>query len=163
MWPLTVLMKLKFSRMKMPDIPEVMALELATFTSPWTEDMFTQEVEHDLSVTILAREEGNALAGFICFWVLVDEMHIMNLAVRSDLRGRGIGKRLVKRAMVMAGKRGAKSATLEVRESNRAAISLYEGFGFVVAGRRKNYYDMPKENAVIMWLYDMRATGPKTP
>jgi len=156
-------MKIKFTRMSLLDIPEVMALELATFTSPWSEDMFRQEMEQELSVTVLAREEDNTLAGFVCFWVLVDEMHILNLAVRSDLRGKGIGKRLVRRAMAMARKRGAKSATLEVRESNRAAISLYETMGFVVAGRRKNYYDSPRENAVIMWLYNMKPAGAKTP
>lgn len=156
-------MKIKFSRMTILDIPEVMALELDTFTSPWSERLFRDELEQEFSYTMLARCEDGSLAGFICFWVLVDEVHILNLAVRADLRRRGIGSQIVTEALRYAKNKGATVATLEVRQSNEAAIGLYARLGFVNAGRRRNYYDSPRENAVIMWLYDIDAALVKSP
>ncbi len=156
-------MKIKFSRMTILDIPEVMAMELSTFTSPWTERLFRDELNQEFSYTLLARLADGSLAGFICFWVLVDEMHILNLAVRADLRGIGVGSAIVKEALRFAKNKGAKSATLEVRQSNEAAIGLYSKLGFVSVGKRRNYYSSPRENAVIMWLYDIDAGIAKSP
>lgn len=156
-------MQIKFSMMNVLDIPDVMELEEACFTSAWSESAFREELAREYSYILLARDEGGRLAGFICFWRIVDEMHILNIAVRQEMRRRGIGRALVEEAIEFAAERGARTATLEVRESNLAAIELYAGMGFDRAGIRKRYYDSPTEDAVIMWAYDLEQARRKSP
>jgi ribosomal-protein-alanine N-acetyltransferase len=156
-------MDIIISRMTMLDVPEVMELEKECFTSAWSEAAFIEELGREYSYVLVARAEDRSLAGFVCFWRVVDEMHILNVAVREDLRRKGIARKLVEAAIAYAGERGALSATLEVRESNTAAIGLYTSLGFVNAGIRKSYYENPRENAVIMWIYDLSRTGRKSP
>jgi len=79
----------------------------------------------------------------------------MNLAVRRDFRRQGIGETLIRSVLKEARDKGGERATLEVRASNIAAIRLYQKLGFNVTGIRRNYYDAPKEDALVMWLYDM--------
>jgi len=149
--------------MSLLDLPDVMELERASFSSPWSERMFRDELDNEYSHTLLARDEEGRLAGFICFIIVLDEMQIMNLAVREDLRGGGLGKALARKVIRFGRDRGVRSATLEVRQSNKAAISLYTGLGFEVAGLRRGYYEKPRENAVIMWLYNIDKPGAKRP
>ena len=156
-------MKIKIEPMRYEDLPEVMALEQASFTSPWNEQFFLDELERDFSYIFTARLEDKSLAGFICFWVLFEEMHILNLAVAGKQRRKGIARELVKEAFTFALKLGAVSATLEVRERNIPATGFYAGIGFEKAGVRKNYYESPPDNAVIMWLYDIKAALEKMP
>ena len=156
-------MKYTIKKMKHADLPEVMELERESFSSPWTEEFFLDELGLDYSHIFLARDESGGLAGFICFWVIFGEIHILNIAVRKSLRRRGVGRFLALDALRYAREKGAGSATLEVRERNSAAIGLYESLGFVRAGLRKGYYDSPPDNAVIMWLYDIEAALEKSP
>lgn len=156
-------MKYNIIEMRPIDLPEVMELERESFSSPWTEELFLDELGLDYSHVFLARDESGFLAGFICFWVIFGEAHILNIAVRKSLRRRGLGRLLALEALRHASGEGAGSATLEVRESNSAAIGLYESLGFVRAGLRKGYYDTPPDNAVIMWLYDIVAALEKSP
>jgi len=156
-------MNINISRMRYEDLPEVMALEKASFTSPWSEQFFMDELERDFSYIFTARLEDESLAGFICFWVLFEEMHILNLAVAGKHRRKGIARALVKEAFKFALKLGSVSATLEVREKNMPATSFYTRVGFEKAGVRKNYYESPPDNAVIMWLYDIGAALEKMP
>ena len=86
------------------------------------------------------------------FWIIVDEAHITNIAVDPDRRRLGLGKKLVQGMIDEIVKMGMANVTLEVRDSNVAARALYAGFGFADAGRRPNYYQEPKEDAIIMWL-----------
>jgi ribosomal-protein-alanine N-acetyltransferase len=155
-------MEITISLMRPRDLPEVMELERESFTWPWSEEFFLDELSRDFSYIFLAKGPGG-LVGFICFWVLVDEMHILNVAVRKNYRRKGIAGTLAMEAMKFAKAHGARSATLEVREKNTAAIKLYEKMGFVRAGLRRNYYDSPRDNAVIMWLYDIKETVEKSP
>ena len=83
--------------------------------------------------------------------LVLDEVHINNLAVRGDFRGQGVGKTLLERVLIEAASRGARRATLEVRRSNEAARRLYERLGFEVAATRPNYYASPPEDALILW------------
>jgi len=92
---------------------------------------------------------------------LADESHLNSLAVRSDFRRKGVASKLLEAMVERSKKEGALRGTLEVRESNRAAIALYERYGYVVAGRRPNYYDDTKEDALIMWR-DFRYTIERT-
>ena len=154
---------IKIAAMRAGDMPEVMDIELETFSSPWTPAMFEEELGSPLSHTLVARDEAGGLVGFIIFWILLDEMHILNLAVRKGHRRKGVGEALVRKALRVAAGKGAGSATLEVREKNGPAIALYGKLGFVRAGLRRRYYSDPIDNAVIMWLYDISGASQKSP
>jgi [ribosomal protein S18]-alanine N-acetyltransferase len=148
-------MDLIFSLMTREDLPEVMDLEQEAFSWPWTEEMFVDELEREFSYILLARQEDGQLAGFINFWVLFDEAHINNVAVKKSLQKQGIGRYLVTEALGFAYEEGARSATLEVRRQNFAAVKLYENLGFELTGIRKGYYEDPPDDALIMWLYEI--------
>ena len=94
---------------------------------------------------------GGAIAAFCCVWVVLDELHINNVAVRPEFRRRGFARMLLEHVMDEATRRGATRATLEVRRSNVGALRLYERLGFSVAGVRPNYYTNPVEDALILW------------
>jgi ribosomal-protein-alanine N-acetyltransferase len=141
--------------MRPGDLPEVLAIEVASFPHPWTEEMFENELaRRDISQTLVARLEDAGIpppvAGYVCVWVVGDEVHINNIAVDSRWRRRGIATALLDAALDHGRLRGARRAFLEVRASNLAAQALYQQFGFRPAGVRKRYYDHPVEDAVIM-------------
>jgi len=148
------------SPMQESDLDEVVALEQASFPEPWTRKMFLGELRgNTFAVNVVARagEAGDgltlpagALLGYILFWVVFDELHVMNLAVRQDIRRRGLGRDLARYALSVGAIRGARTALLEVRASSVAAIALYESLGFARTCVRKGYYDCPREDAVIM-------------
>ncbi len=149
-----------FSPMQERDLEEVLALEQGSFTEPWTRKMFLGELQgNPFAVNIVARAGaagyGAGLAagtflGYIMFWVVFEELHLMNLAVRPEVRRRGLGRELVGHALSVGAERGVRTALLEVRASNRAALGLYESFGFARKSVRRGYYDHPREDAVIM-------------
>ena len=147
--------------MQESDLEEVVALEQSSFTEPWTRKMFLGELQgNPFSTNLVARAEHGewsevsegVLAGYIMFWVVFEELHLMNLAVRPELRRHGIAKELVGRALAAAAGQGSRTALLEVRVSNVAAQGLYEGFGFKRKALRREYYEHPSEDAVIMIL-----------
>ncbi|MBI4573426.1 MAG: ribosomal protein S18-alanine N-acetyltransferase [candidate division NC10 bacterium] len=148
-------MTLLIEPIRREDLPEVMAIEVAAFARPWTQEMFENELARgDISEILIARLSDAAdpppVAGYICAWVVGEEMHINNIAVDPRWRRRGIAGALLEAALGRGRIRGARRAFLEVRASNRAAQSLYRRFGFQAAGVRKRYYDHPIEDAVIM-------------
>jgi ribosomal-protein-alanine N-acetyltransferase len=137
------------------DLDEVLAIEKASFTMPWSRNLFLSEFRNrPVSLMLAAHRAGDRreLAGYIVCWVVADEVHILDLATRSDLRKRGIARNLVLAALRTAYARGALRAFLEVRESNRAALKLYEGLGFERTQVRVEYYDLPIEDAIVMLL-----------
>lgn len=131
---------------------EIVAVERASQSSPWAEASFRNELGHDRGVFVVA-EDPSGVIGYVVAWIIVDELHIINIAVHPDRRREGIARKLIQEAILQSQDRGATCATLEVRASNEAAIRLYESFGFVQAGLRKKYYPDNKEDAVVMWLY----------
>lgn len=134
------------------DVDEVLALEEAAFTNPWTRAMYLAELENkDVSYCFLARDARRHAVGFCSFWRVLDELHINNLAVLPELRRTGIGSTLLAFVLHKGVELGANRATLEVRRSNEAARALYERFGFSVAGVRANYYSKPVEDALVLW------------
>ncbi|MBU1754096.1 ribosomal protein S18-alanine N-acetyltransferase [bacterium] len=143
-------LELRFSLMTMDDIPQIAALEKMCFSMPWSERLFINELENNNSyfLTIKIRNE---LIGYAGFWLIVDEAHIVNLAVHPEFRRQGMGGMLLKNILDMAKQKGALKATLEVRETNTPANLLYERLGFVCVALRKGYYADTKEHAVIMW------------
>jgi ribosomal-protein-alanine N-acetyltransferase len=137
------------------DLSGVLAVEEETFTNPWTRDMYAWELQNRSVCHIyVVRTPDCAVAGFCAFWLVVDEIHINNVAVRAQFRGHGIGTALLRHVLVEAKQLGARRATLEVRASNDAARRLYERLGFYVAATRRNYYTHPVEDALILWRDD---------
>jgi ribosomal-protein-alanine N-acetyltransferase len=137
------------------DLPEILAIEATSFSIPWTGEMFEKELARkDLSQILVARltDVGNPppVAGYICHWVVGEELHVNNLAVDRRWHRRGIGGALLQTALEEGRLRGARCAFLEVRASNVAAQTLYLRHGFESAGVRKSYYDRPPEDAVLM-------------
>jgi ribosomal-protein-alanine N-acetyltransferase len=133
-------------------IDDILAVEQASFTSPWTREMYLAELNNTgVSYFYLARTEAGEIIGFCSFWRVLDELHINNLAVLPTYRRAGIGTELLLRVLADGTKLGANRATLEVRRSNEAAQKLYEKFGFTVAGVRRLYYSSPPEDALVLW------------
>jgi ribosomal-protein-alanine N-acetyltransferase len=136
------------------DLPEVLAIEGLSFSEPWTEQMFLHELSSrevaDLLVARADEGQGPRVVGFLCAWIVGGELHINNVAVHPAYRRRGVASRLLEASVHRARAAGARIAHLEVRASNAAAKALYERYGFKVVGRRRNYYDRPREDAVVM-------------
>ena len=140
------------------DLNDVVAIEQQSFTSPWTRAMFEAELQGNPFGRFLGafhRSEGHPakrLLGYICYWVVFDELRLMNLAVRPECRRRGIASHLVRHALEEGTGQGTTRALLEVRASNHLAQTLYETFGFRQYGRRRSYYTNPDEDAILMQL-----------
>ncbi len=141
--------------MKKEDIDQVLKIEQASFSMPWSRNLFLSEFRSPRVSNLLVALFDNpvrTIAGFTIFWVVEDEMHILNLAVLPESRRRGLAKQLVLAAIRLAGSKGAKRAFLEVRASNAAAQKLYSNLGFTGTAVRREYYDSPVEDAVVMTL-----------
>jgi ribosomal-protein-alanine N-acetyltransferase len=134
------------------DLDGVLAVESESFTNPWTREMYTWELQNRAVCHIyLVRTADCPVAGFCAFWLVFDEIHINNVAIRPQFRGHGVGTTLMRHVLVEARRLGARRATLEVRASNEAARRLYERLGFYVAATRRQYYSNPVEDAMILW------------
>jgi len=133
-------------------IDEVLTIEEASFTNPWTREMYLAELRNpNVSYCFVARDASGRSAGFCSFWRVLDELHINNLAVAPDFRRSGVASTLLTFVLAEGIRLGAQRATLEVRRSNDAARYLYERFGFTVAGVRRAYYTRPVEDALVLW------------
>jgi ribosomal-protein-alanine N-acetyltransferase len=133
-------------------IEDVLSIEEASFTNPWTREMYLAELENrGVSFCFLARGDDGRAVGFCSVWRVVDELHINNLAVLPAFRRSGIASGLLQHVLQHGAGLGARRATLEVRQSNEAARLLYEHFGFAVAGVRRSYYTKPVEDALVLW------------
>jgi ribosomal-protein-alanine N-acetyltransferase len=139
------------------EIDAILAIEQASFTNPWTREMYVAELKNEgVSFFYLARDKGRQIVGFCSFWRVLDELHINNLAVVPDFRRQGVATALLRRVMDEAARFGIRRTMLEVRQSNTPARQLYERFGFVVAGTRSNYYTNPIEDALVLWREERR-------
>ncbi len=130
---------------------EILDIELSSFITPWRLPQFIDELSNPYS-HIWGLVENDALIGYICFWIIGDEIHILNLAIRPDMRGKGMAKLLLKKLIEMAKEKDISNIWLEVRISNNRAISLYKSIGFEKVGIRKGYYSDTHEDAIIMAL-----------
>lgn len=144
-------MKIILREMTKEDIKEVLEIEKATFSSPWSEESFQKEIEENVLAIYIVAEVDNKIAGYGGLWKILDEGHITNIAVKEDSRGKGIGDAIVMGIVDYCEKNRIPNITLEVRESNTVARSLYKKHGFIDAGIRPGYYSDTKEDAIIMW------------
>ena len=134
------------------DLDGVLEVESQSFTNPWTREMYASELQNRSVCHILVvRTEEHPVVGFCAFWLVCDEIHINNLAIRPGFRRQGLGTAMVREVLAQAQVLGATRATLEVRVSNVDARRLYERLGFCVAATRRSYYTSPVEDALILW------------
>ncbi len=144
-------MPLQFRRMKLDDIDQICAIEKEAFTTPWSAGAFYNELTNNHFAHYMVMEIGLTVAGYAGMWLIMDEAHITNIAVRKEFRGQKLGERLVVELMKTAAFMGAARITLEVRVTNEIAQNLYRKVGFEKAGVRKGYYTDNQEDALIMW------------
>lgn len=134
------------------DLKAVEQLQHLTFTNPWGADAIRWELENtDVARLYVAREADGGLVGYCACWVVFDELHINSFAVDPAWRRRGVARQLLRRVMEESAGAGVRSATLEVRRSNEPARRLYESLGFTVEATRRDYYQDPREDALILW------------
>ncbi len=146
--------RLRFDAMQAADIDEVMTIERSVYPHPWTPGNFLDSLSSGYEAW-LAREADQRLAGYFLAMPAVDEMHLLNISVRADLQGCGLGRLMLDRVAELAVAQGIGSVLLEVRPSNLRALAIYERFGFARIGLRKAYYPVTangREDAIVMRL-----------
>jgi [ribosomal protein S18]-alanine N-acetyltransferase len=141
-------------RMQEGDLPAVRVIEALSFSNPWSDDTFRGEIQNT-SISfpfVVVRRPGEEVVAYIVFWQIRDDVQVNNIAVHPDCRGLGIGEALMQFAVAKVRGEGAAFMTLEVRQSNMPAMTLYRKLGFEIMGTRKNYYSKPDEDACVMAL-----------
>jgi [ribosomal protein S18]-alanine N-acetyltransferase len=145
---------LAFRRAGEADVARVMEIEKDGFKHPWSRDLIERELGHAWSQILLACElgapEAERILGYIVFWLVHDEIHVLNVATAIEARRRGVGRALMAAAENAGRSRGARISTLEVRRSNEGAIALYRAIGYRQVGVRPNYYAEENEDAIVM-------------
>jgi len=135
------------------DLDEVLEIERESFPTPWSKGLFAKELVIPFARAFVAREKDSGkIVGYLCFWLVDQETHILNLAVHPRIRRQGIGTRLLAFGISYCQRQGVQQITLEVRRSNLKAISLYKNFRFQPQGVRRRYYTDSGEDAIIMGL-----------
>lgn len=142
---------LVFRSMRLEDIDTIVEIEKEAFTAPWTAEAFNNELKQNLFAKYMVMEQDGAILGYGGMWLIVDEAHVTNIAIRERYQGQGLGKLLLGEMMKTAHWLGAKRMTLEVRVTNEIAQRLYRRFGFEPSGIRPGYYSDNMEDALIMW------------
>lgn len=140
--------------MTLADLDAVLAIEQQSFSMPWTDAMFRSELHNERTSRLLvARAEAaeGPIVGYIAYRIVLDEMHVILMAVAPAWRRRGIARQLLCQAMDQARTVGCIRATLEVRVSNVPALQLYYSLRFAPVGTRPKYYLRPTEDALILW------------
>lgn len=145
-------LRVRIEPMTRQDLPEVLAIERASFADPWAAVAFERELDNEFSRTPVARDEDGRVVGYTVYWVAGPEYHILNIAVRQDARRRGVGRLLMNRIIADAQRDKAEFIALEVRPSNLPARAMYRKYGFVTVGVRPHYY-RDGEDAEVMILH----------
>lgn len=144
--------ELLIRKMELNDIKDVMKVDQASFTNPWTEDIFHLEIGKNDHAHYFILKLENKIIGYIGMWVVIDDAQITNIAILPEFRGYKFGEKLFEFACQQAIQMGVKRLSLEVRASNIAAQKMYRKFGLVPGGVRKNYYTDNREDAIVMWV-----------
>lgn len=134
-------------------LPALEVLENACFTLPWSRKMLESQILSEKNVFLVAEDENGLLLGYGGFLWVLDEGYVANIATSPDFRRCGVADALLTALKEKAVELSLSFLTLEVRESNKAAISLYEKHGFSPVGLRKNYYEKPREDALLMTVF----------
>lgn len=151
---MTALYRLHFQFMCEADLAEVVAIEDAVYPHPWTRGNFSDALKSGYQSWV-ARNPAGEMVGYFLLLLAVDEAHLLNISVRGDLHGQGLGRSLLAKVVALADDNIMSSILLEVRPSNQRALAVYERYGFVRIGTRKNYYpdaNGAREDAIVMRL-----------
>lgn len=143
-------MHVRIVPMNADHLDEIAELEQVCFSTPWSRNMLAEELDNACSAFLVALDDGDHVAGYAGLQVILDEGYITNVAVQPEYRRQGVAGQLLAVFLNFAKGNHLAFLTLEVRASNYGAIALYGGLGFRSVGRRKNYYEHPKEDAIIM-------------
>lgn len=143
-------MNIRIREMRKEDVDAVTALEESCFSMPWKRQDF-EDILTNPDRYYLVAESDNAIVGGCMLTMIAGEGDVSNVAVYEEHRGKHIATALMQELLRVGEEKGIRDFTLEVREQNQPAIRLYEHAGFVSEGIRPNFYDKPKDNAVIMW------------
>ncbi|MBQ6974784.1 MAG: ribosomal protein S18-alanine N-acetyltransferase [Oscillospiraceae bacterium] len=147
-------MKVRIVPMTADHLDDIARLEQICFSRPWSRRMLAEELENQCAAFLVALEPGTEkVIGYAGLLVMADEGYITNVAVFPEYRRRGVAEQIIQVFCDFAQGNHLAFLTLEVRPSNAPAISLYNSFGFEEVGRRKNYYDLPREDALILTRY----------
>lgn len=141
-----------FRKLTIADVDQIINVEHASFTSPWTKDAFVRELTMNPYALYIGGDLDGKIVAYGGMWIIIDEAHITNIAVLPEYRGMKIGEQLMLKLMETMIAHGAKRATLEVRVSNEIAQNMYRKFGFKNGGIRKGYYTDNYEDALVMWV-----------
>jgi len=143
-------LRFRFRDLDPGDLCDVLAIEMASFPSPWSRKLFEEEIGRTFSDSVVAVEEpGGEVVGYTICWTVGEESHLLNIAVRPDARGRGVGRALLKDCLRRAARAGSRRIFLEVRPSNQQAIRIYRREGFRFVGIREGYYTDTGEDAIV--------------
>ena len=141
-------------KIRMEDLDVVLELQRRSFAHPWSAELFKREMTHDWSTILLAEERvartEPRIVGFLIYWLVHDELHILNLATAPEHRRKGVARALLEATVENGRRHRCAMATLEVRRSNDAAIALYRSMNFRSVGIRPNYYVDEGEDAIVM-------------
>ncbi|CDO04136.1 ribosomal-protein-alanine N-acetyltransferase [Oceanobacillus picturae] len=139
-------------KMEIADVDQVMEVERVSFTTPWTTDIFYQEIVDNQYAYYYVIEWNGRIVGYVGTWVVLEDAQVTNIAIMPELRGNKLGEKLFQYMLLQVKLIGATRLSLEVRESNIPAQKLYRKFGLVPGGIRKNYYTDNQEDAIVMWV-----------
>ena len=139
-------------RMEPEDVETVLGIESRAFTTPWQANTFLGLIGRSGSELWVMEHPVAGILAYAVLWCILDQAELANIAVRSEYRGQGYASRLLERVLQIVRDREVETIYLEVRASNTRALELYERFGFSQVGVRKNYYDKPTEDALVMRL-----------
>jgi len=145
----------RFSSLIERDIPQIIKIEHDCYTNPWSAESFRQLLRDHATFSTVAIRSGTLLAGYLVYSIVTDELHILNLAISTAFKRKGLATMMLLHLHQLALLHGCQKAFLEVRESNRAAQSLYNKFGYLPISKRKDYYEDNHEDAIVM-IADLR-------
>jgi [ribosomal protein S18]-alanine N-acetyltransferase len=143
---------ISFRLMTVGDIDNILVIEHASFTVPWSREAFYNEMVNNPYAKYIVMQDGPSIIGYCGLWIVLEEAHITNVAVLPSYRGRRLGEALMNQALELTKAMGTERVSLEVRVSNHVAQSLYRKLGFQNGGIRKNYYTDNGEDALVMWV-----------
>ena len=152
MKPVWDLARLNYEPMQHADLDEVVALEESVYPHPWSSSNFVDSLNSNYEAWVL-RDQHGELLGYFLLMAIVDEAHLLNVAVSAERQGQGLGRFLLNQSVACARGLGMESVLLEVRPSNLRALEIYERYGFQHIGRRKGYYpaaNQQREDAIVM-------------
>jgi ribosomal-protein-alanine N-acetyltransferase len=146
------LARLNYEPMRQSDLDDVLGLEESVYPHPWSMGNFTDSLSSNYEAWVL-RDQDGYLLGYFLLMAIVDEAHLLNVAVSAEKQGQGLGRLLLNQAVACSRGLGMTSVLLEVRPSNTRALEIYERYGFKQIGRRKGYYpaaNQQREDAIVM-------------